>query len=210
MKVPTIIRVQPDGGTSWGGDIPLEPGVLKWFKLSLPHRDSLPVDVRNSPKLREAEEIREQLDLTAVQVTAKFLTQIWSHCLEASPLVALDHFSSIQVVMTIPATWPSDAQLRFKEAIHKSSIARCRIPLKITFLSEAEAAVLAMDKNVKGRLQVPHPLAPMVATALKRSCLFCRLPSSKAAPTPPSQSPLRLVTDLTADSNTGPRYHHSL
>ncbi|KAI1115579.1 hypothetical protein F5Y14DRAFT_449935 [Nemania sp. NC0429] len=153
VKMPTAIRVEQDGSTSLGMKAPLGPGVAKWFKLSLLHRDSLPVDVRNSPKLREAEEIREQLGMTAVQATSKFLTHVWSDSLKFLPSPAW-RFDSINVSMTLPATWPNDARLRFEDAISRSSMASSSTPLNLTFLSEAEAAVLAMDEDVKKRLQV--------------------------------------------------------
>ncbi|KAF5628749.1 hypothetical protein F25303_10382 [Fusarium sp. NRRL 25303] len=134
---------------------------LELFKLSLPHRDDLPHGLRVSKKLDIATKEREALDMSAVDVTSKFLGAIWQHAHReiCDRVKNIDEFAQPHVVITVtvPVGWPADAQKRLYQAFQSSKILGENVRLGRKFVTEAEAtgiAILSTPLDQEGNLQV--------------------------------------------------------
>ncbi|KAL5613193.1 hypothetical protein FOVSG1_002256 [Fusarium oxysporum f. sp. vasinfectum] len=127
QKIPTKIEVS---------EIPIE-----WFKLSLLHRDDLPSDVRNSPKFIKLNNTREAMNITAVNATADYISKIWNVFRDKLQKRIPDPY--IQITVTVPVVWPSNARQKMNEALHEARILNENVVLAPKFLAEPEAAALA-------------------------------------------------------------------
>ncbi|EWY87370.1 hypothetical protein FOYG_11578 [Fusarium oxysporum NRRL 32931] len=127
QKIPTKIEVS---------EIPIE-----WFKLSLLHRDDLPSDVRNSPKFINLNNTREAMNITAVNATADYISKIWNVFRDKLQTRIPDPY--IQITVTVPVVWPSNARQKMNEALHEARILNENVVLAPKFLAEPEAAALA-------------------------------------------------------------------
>lgn len=121
---------------------------LEWFKLSLPHKDDLPHDVRISKKLDNFTKEREALDMSAVHVTSEFLKVIWKNAHEVirQRVKMVDEFAQchILITVTVPVIWPADARKRLYQAIQASNILGPNVRLSRKFVTEAEATGIAI------------------------------------------------------------------
>jgi hypothetical protein len=127
-KTPTQIEVS---------GIPIE-----WFKLSILHRDDLEKDILASEKFSKSNSARERMNLTATDVTAKYLCKIWKVFLnELQKMIADAH---IQITMTVPVLWPDYARKAIYDALHQANIINSNVELAPKFLAEPEAAALAI------------------------------------------------------------------
>ncbi|KAF4448126.1 hypothetical protein F53441_8442 [Fusarium austroafricanum] len=121
---------------------------LEWFKLSLPYKDDLPHDIRVSKKLDIFTKEREAQDMSAADVTSKFLAVIWKHAHEkiCARVKNIDRFAQCHIVITVtvPAIWPADARKRLYQAIQSANILGPNVRLARKFVTEAEAAGIAL------------------------------------------------------------------
>ncbi|KAK2672496.1 hypothetical protein RAB80_012575 [Fusarium oxysporum f. sp. vasinfectum] len=137
-KYPTGIYNGPEYDGKW----------LEWFKLSLPHKDDLPHDLRVSKKLDILTKEREALDMSAVDVTSNFLGVIWKHAHEeiCDRVKQIDEFAQYHVVITVtvPVVWPADARKKLYQAIQSANILGPNVRLARKFITEAEATGIAL------------------------------------------------------------------
>lgn len=121
---------------------------LEWFKLSLLHRDDLPHDLQVSKKFDIFTKEREGLDMSAVDATSKFLKAIWEHTHKEiwARVRTIDRFAQchITITMTVPVIWPADARKRLYQAIQSADILGPNVRLARKFVTEAEAAGIAL------------------------------------------------------------------
>ncbi|KAH6955365.1 hypothetical protein HG530_008919 [Fusarium avenaceum] len=121
---------------------------LEWFKLSLLHRDDLPHDLQLSKKFDIFTKERERLDMSAVDATSKFLKVIWEHTHKEiwARVKTVDSFAQYRVIltMTVPVIWPADARKRLYQAIQSADILGPNVRLARKFVTEAEAAGIAL------------------------------------------------------------------
>ncbi|KAH7220637.1 hypothetical protein BKA60DRAFT_646516 [Fusarium oxysporum] len=127
QKIPTKIEVS---------ETPIE-----WFKLSLLHRNDLPSDVRNSPKFIKLNNTREAMNITAVNATADYISKIWNVFRDKLQKKIPDPY--IQITVTVPVVWPSNARQRMNKVLHEARILNENVLLAPKFLAEPEAAALA-------------------------------------------------------------------
>ncbi|ENH70400.1 hypothetical protein FOC1_g10012325 [Fusarium oxysporum f. sp. cubense race 1] len=127
QKIPTKIEVS---------ETPIE-----WFKLSLLHRNDLPSDVRNSPRFIKLNNTWEAMNITAVNATADYISKIWNVFRDKLQKKIPDPY--IQITVTIPVVWPSNARQKMNKVLHEARILNENVLLAPKFLAEPEAAALA-------------------------------------------------------------------
>ncbi|KAF5671372.1 hypothetical protein FCIRC_8715 [Fusarium circinatum] len=135
VKIPTRY---PKGVYTGPG---YDEGWLEWFKLSIPHKDDLPKDVRVSDKLDKLIKEREQLDISAVDASSKYLGELWEQFHKK-----LDKNANVEITVTVPAIWPLDARERLLRAIRSRSanILSTNVRLAQNPVVESEAAAIAL------------------------------------------------------------------
>ncbi|KUI61643.1 hypothetical protein VP1G_08816 [Cytospora mali] len=148
-KTPSSIRLA-GRETQWGIQTKDIPEALRWFKLLLVNEADLPADVQGSDQVQEAREKLQVLGKPAVNLIAKYLKLLWSHCLDRIKVAEGEETvitSRFHVVITLPAIWPNYARDRMRQAVEKAGI---MIPpglgvgkTTLDFVSEPEAAALA-------------------------------------------------------------------
>ncbi|KAF5595547.1 hypothetical protein FPANT_4615 [Fusarium pseudoanthophilum] len=118
-----------------------DEGWLEWFKLSIPHNDDLPKDVRVSDKLDRLTKEREAMNISAVEACSKYLGDLWKQCHEK-----LDKDANFEITVTVPAIWPEDARERLLRALRSRSanILGTNVRLAQNFVTESEAAAIAL------------------------------------------------------------------
>ncbi|KAH7220657.1 hypothetical protein BKA60DRAFT_680680 [Fusarium oxysporum] len=154
-KVPTKYPTGIYNGSEYDGRW------LGWLKLSLPHMDDLPHDLRVSKKLDILTKEREALDMSAVDSTSTFLGVIWKHAHEeiCDRVKQIDEFAQYHVVITVtvPVVWPTGARKKLYQAIQSANILGPNIRLARKFVTETEATGIALMPATSvypGNLQV--------------------------------------------------------
>ncbi|KAF4493470.1 hypothetical protein FAGAP_10426 [Fusarium agapanthi] len=109
--------------------------------LSIPHKDDLPKDVRVSDKLDKLTKEREELDVSAVDASSKYLGELWRQFHEN-----LDKNTNVEITVTVPAIWPLDARETLLRAIRSRSanILGTNVHLGQNPVVESEAAAIAL------------------------------------------------------------------
>ncbi|KAF5670818.1 hypothetical protein FDENT_11139 [Fusarium denticulatum] len=126
-KIPTQVEVS---GTP-----------IEWFKLSILHRDDLEKEILASETFNKSNSARERTNLTATDVTAKYLCNIWKVFLnELQKMIGDAH---IQITITVPVLWPDYARKAIYDALHQADIISNNVELAPKFVAEPEAAALA-------------------------------------------------------------------
>ncbi|KAF9768509.1 hypothetical protein IL306_014186 [Fusarium sp. DS 682] len=138
-KVPVSVYTEDDKDTG---------SFIEWFKLSLLHRDNLEHDIRVSKKFDSFNKAREALDISAVNVTGKYLRSLWEQFLkqlskDIENVVKLEQ-CHLEVTMTVPNFWPLDARTRLREAVESAGILDANVHLVPDFLAEGEASAIAL------------------------------------------------------------------
>ncbi|KAF4435319.1 hypothetical protein FACUT_7230 [Fusarium acutatum] len=128
--------------------------------IDLGTMDDLPHDLRVSKKLDIATKEREALDMSAVDVTSKFLRVIWKHAHEeiCDRVKQIDQFTQSHVIITVtvPVVWPADARKRLYQAFQSSNILGPNVRLARKFVTEAVAtgiAIISTPLDHQGNLQ---------------------------------------------------------
>ncbi|KAG5800267.1 hypothetical protein H9Q69_000704 [Fusarium xylarioides] len=118
-----------------------DEGWFEWFKLSIPHKDDLPKDVRVSDKLDKLTKEREAIDISAVDASSKYLGELWKQFHEN-----LDKDINVGITVTVPAIWPEDARERLLRALRSRSanILGTNVRLAQNLVTESEAAAIAL------------------------------------------------------------------
>ncbi|KAL7763021.1 hypothetical protein ACKLNR_006379 [Fusarium oxysporum f. sp. zingiberi] len=154
-KVPTKYPTGIYNGSEYDGKW------LGWLKLSLPHMDDLPDDLRVSKKLDILTKEREALDMSAVDSTSTFLGVIWKHAHGeiCDRVKQIDEFAQYHVVITVtvPVVWPTDARKKLYQAIQSANILGPNIRLARKFVTETEATGITLMPATSvypGNLQV--------------------------------------------------------
>ncbi|KAF5670841.1 hypothetical protein FDENT_11162 [Fusarium denticulatum] len=151
---PTKYPSRIDNGTRYNDQW------LELFELSLPHWDDLPHDLRVSKKLDIAMKECEALDMSAVNVSSKFLSAVWQNAYKeiCNRIEKIDKLAQPQVVITVtaPVGWPADARKRLYQAFQSSDILGPNVSLARKFVTEAEAtgiSIMSTPLDHQGNLQ---------------------------------------------------------
>ncbi|KAF5590067.1 hypothetical protein FPCIR_6549 [Fusarium pseudocircinatum] len=151
-----------------------DEGWLEWFKLSIPHRDDLPKDVRVSDKLDKLIKEREEVDISAVDASSKYLGELWKQFHEN-----LDKNTNVEITVTVPAIWPLDARERLLQAIRSRSanILSTNVRLAQNPVVESEAAAIALLSASANTGHLKHPslvltLIPSAGLGLLSSAVY--------------------------------------
>lgn len=159
-SVPTTLFVGQDGTTTIDKLLAQGQGwrKLEWFKLFLLHEEDWPPHARTSGLIRNAVDTMHMTGMGAVSVMAAFLTHLWdmalAHAKRDFQRLDAAHVK-VDLVITIPAHWPSDAANRMDQAVAKSSIA-CggqEVAVRVHMIEPEAAAIgnltdLAMNRNI--------------------------------------------------------------
>ena len=168
VKVPSILHFSPDGTVTCGdicGDDARDGSIsVELFKLHIPHWENLPEDVRQSPKFQKSLQQSKELGLTAVDATAAYLSLLWKPCLERILLAVSKEGKHMQcrlhITMTVPAGWPEDARHRMRDAVVRAGMLSPNNQPTFTFLSEPEAALIALLSSGGARTAQPEVHLP--------------------------------------------------
>ncbi|PNY28423.1 Uncharacterized protein TCAP_01645 [Tolypocladium capitatum] len=148
-KVPTALMYRKeDQPPFWGYDIPSDEIPLKWVKLLLLDDKDLPEHVRNSNHIKSAKSRLKQTNKHPVEAIGDYMREFWKHGYKdiarsvGKSRVATSRF---ELVVTLPAIWPSYARMRLRKAIELAGLldARSAGETTLSFISEPEAAALA-------------------------------------------------------------------
>lgn len=158
MKIPTRYPKGIYNGPRYDGEW------IEWFKLSIPHKDDLPKDVRVSEKLDKLTKEREALDVSAIDVSSKYLGELWKQFHQK-----VDKNTNVEITVTVPAIWPPDACERLLRALRSRSanILGPTVRLAQELVTEAEAAAIALlsDSANTGNLEVGQTKPPTIRLA---------------------------------------------
>jgi hypothetical protein len=104
---------------------------------------------------------REALDMSAVDVASKFLSDVWQHAHKeiCDRVDEIDKLARPRVAITVavPVGWPADARKRLYQASQSSDILGPNLSLARKFVTEAEAtgiAIMSTPLDYQGILQV--------------------------------------------------------
>lgn len=158
-KSPSSFAYRENSPSSWGYDIGANDAPLNWFKLSLLDEEDLPRHIRDSEQMKSAQSLLKQSNKHAVEVIGDYLRELWEHSLESIERATgneMVQISKFLVVVTLPAIWPTYAQVRMREAIEKAGILDLRSAgdTVLSFVSEPEAAALCVMEDMKGRADI--------------------------------------------------------
>ncbi|KAJ4045496.1 hypothetical protein NW756_012186 [Fusarium oxysporum] len=81
------------------------------------------------------------MNITAVNATADYISKIWNVFRDKLQKRIPDPY--IQITVTVPVVWPSNARQKMNEALHEARILNENVVLAPKFLAEPEAAALA-------------------------------------------------------------------
>lgn len=157
-KVPTRIKFD-SSGVRWGFQSPFDCETIAWFKLLLINEKDLPRDILNCSYYKAARTRQKEIGKSPVEIVASFLACLWQHSLQAIEGCLGEKFIKecrFHIVFTVPAIWPHYAHNLMREAAAKAQILRVR-PCGITtlqFISEPEAAALAIVKELRKRISI--------------------------------------------------------
>lgn len=105
-KVPSAIQFA-DGRVIWGNDADKSAvNTIEWFKLLLVDEEDLPVEIRTSGPVMEAQGRLSELDMTCEDAIARYLSGLWDNCLQKVKTevgAATVDRSRFHVVVTLPA-----------------------------------------------------------------------------------------------------------
>lgn len=156
-KAPTALVYQKNGHSSfWGYDIPPKEVPLKWLKLLLLDDKDWPEHVRNSNHLESARLLLKKSNKHPVEAIGDYMRAFWKHGyqdIERSVGKSRVDNSIFELVVTLPAIWPSYAQMRMRTAIELAGLldARAAGETTLNFISEPEAAALATMQDFADR-----------------------------------------------------------
>ncbi|POR38244.1 Uncharacterized protein TPAR_01548 [Tolypocladium paradoxum] len=156
-KAPTAIAYQQAGKPPlWGYDIPPNEIPLKWVKLLLLDDEDLPEHVRNSNHVETAKTRLKQSNKHPVEAIGDYMREFWKHGykdIERSVGKSRVDASKFELVVTLPAIWPSYARMRLRKAIELAGLldARPAGETNLSFISEPEAAALATMQDFVDR-----------------------------------------------------------
>ncbi|KAK4226714.1 hypothetical protein QBC38DRAFT_528177 [Podospora fimiseda] len=136
-KTPTSLAYDDDGNLLWGHAIPFD---LKQLRL--------PEETRKSTNLKESRGLLQKLNLTTIEAITIYPRELSLHAddrISKSLGYSLVHESRFNVIITLPAIWPTYAQDRMMEDAREAGILDSRAggETQLTFISEPEAATLA-------------------------------------------------------------------
>lgn len=141
VQVPTQMTVD-----RWGYEITPDMNPVKWFKLLLLNKNDLDEDIRDAQPLKDARAWLAQNDLTAVNLIAEFLKQLWKHTYgHLKTKISIDSIP-LRVAISIPAIWPHYAKNAMREAVRRAGILDKRVIGETTLdlIEEPEAAGLSI------------------------------------------------------------------
>ncbi|KAF9873766.1 hypothetical protein CkaCkLH20_08876 [Colletotrichum karsti] len=155
-KTPTkILYGGPQDDATWGYDIPTdtEREPLQWFKLLLVDQEDLPEHLRESAKIAKARKLVHDCNKDPVEVISGYLRLLWNHaigCITKTAGPKLVQMSRFQVIITLPAIWPSYAKSRMRRAAEDAGVLKVREAGETTlsFIAEPEAAALATIRDL--------------------------------------------------------------
>ncbi|KAM0545511.1 hypothetical protein ACHAO7_008275 [Fusarium culmorum] len=131
---------------------------LEWFKMSLFRNENLPDDVLRSSMFTELTILRKRLKVSAVTAMADYLKLLWSDFHGSLDYSMYDF--EYNLIITVPGNWPVYVRQMMLEAIHKANILSDKVHLIPKFISDAEAAsialVLDLIKEHNGTSQMPR------------------------------------------------------
>ncbi|KND95002.1 hypothetical protein TOPH_00406 [Tolypocladium ophioglossoides CBS 100239] len=149
-KAPTALVYQENGQSPfWGYDIPPHEIPLKWVKLLLLDDEDLPEHVRNSNHVKSAESRLKESNKHPVEVIGDYMREFWKHGykdIARSVGKSRIDTSRFELVVTLPAIWPSYVRMRLRKAIEMAGLLDARLTGETTlsFISGLEAATLAI------------------------------------------------------------------
>lgn len=148
-KAPTRLQYHDPSHFSWGYDATSSESV-EWFKLLLLDRGDIPLDLRDSPFLKTAQEKLRAANKTPEDAVADYLRMLWDHAISS---IKRDRGQTavnglpFKVVITIPA------EKKMRDAAQKAGILAARPCGQTTldFVQEPEAAALATLREFQSR-----------------------------------------------------------
>ncbi|QPC63232.1 hypothetical protein HYE67_005463 [Fusarium culmorum] len=115
---------------------------LEWFKMSLFRNENLPDDVLRSSMFTELTILRKRLKVSAVTAMADYLKLLWSDFHGSLDYSIYDF--EYNLIITVPGNWPVYVRQMMLEAIHKANILSDKVHLIPKFISDVEAASIAL------------------------------------------------------------------
>ncbi|PWY87491.1 hypothetical protein BO70DRAFT_394379 [Aspergillus heteromorphus CBS 117.55] len=109
--------------------------------------------IANTPQFAGLETLQLPADMTPQQIIGDFLRTLRGHILEQLASSYHEKGLSVEYYFTVPAAWSEDGQTRMREAITIAGYGT-----RVFFISEAEAAVVFLQKAMPGLLPMGHYL----------------------------------------------------
>ncbi|QPC72106.1 hypothetical protein HYE68_002858 [Fusarium pseudograminearum] len=115
---------------------------LEWFKMSLFRKEGLPDNVLRSSKVTELTILHQSLKVSAVTAMVDYLKLLWSDFHGSLDLYVYDF--EYNLIIAVPGNWPVYVRRMMLEAIHKANILSDKVHLSPKFISDIEAASIAL------------------------------------------------------------------
>lgn len=129
---------------------------LEWFKMSLFRKEGLPDNVLRSSKVTELTILHQSLKVSAVTAMVDYLKLLWSDFHGSLDLYVYDF--EYNLIIAVPGNWPVYVRRMMLEAIHKANILSDKVHLSPKFISDIEAASIALVLDLSKEHNDTHPI----------------------------------------------------